>query len=105
MMHPVWAEVLMKTRLLALSMGAGLLAMPLLFGDSPKKSSTMSDDMRRAIAFERYKDVASARQARKEAVHPSVTYTNADRSADRRVDESTQGKPVKDPGPGHRQDQ
>lgn len=93
----------MKTGLLALSLGAGLLVTPLVFGASPEKSSTMSNDMRRAIAFERYKDVAAARQARKEAVHPSVTYTNADRSADR-VDESTQGKPVKDPGPGRKQD-
>jgi len=94
----------MKTKWFAPAMGAGLLVTPAIFGQSPKKSSAMSDDMRRAISFERYKDVASARQARKEAVHPSVTYSNADRAADRSRDETTQGKPVKDPGPGRKQD-
>ena len=62
----------MKTRLLA-----GLvLAAPLVCGATPKKQPAISEDMRRAIAFERYKDLAAARQGRKEAIHPSVTYSN-----------------------------
>jgi hypothetical protein len=77
----------MKTRLLAGFMGVGLLLAPLgLAQDKEQKPKKMDDDMRRAIAFERYKDLAAARQARKEAKHPSVTYDNADRSADRDSD-------------------
>jgi hypothetical protein len=90
----------MKTRFLAGWMGAGLLLAPLVLGATPKNPPAMSDDMRRAIAFERYKDLAAARQARKEAIHGSVTYSNADRAADRSTDESSRGKPVKDSGPG-----
>ena len=81
----------MKTTLLAI-----LLMAPLVFAaDKPKKSHEMDSDMQRAIAFERYKDLASARQARKEARHPSVTYDRADRSSDRENDANR----VKDPGP------
>ena len=82
----------MTKMLLAGLLGAGLLL--------AQKQPAMSKDMRDAIAFEHNKDVAAARQARKEAKHPSVTYdnANANRSADRSTDES-QGKPVKDPGP------
>jgi hypothetical protein len=54
----------------------------------------MSEDMRQAIAFEHYKDLAAARQARKEAKHPSVSYSNADRT-----DEESVANRVKDPGP------
>jgi hypothetical protein len=93
----------MKTRLLAGCVGAGLLLAPLVSAETAKKSRAVSSDMQRAIAFERYKDLASARQARKEARHPSVTYSNADR-ADRSTDESTQGKKVIDPGPGRQRD-
>lgn len=52
-------------------------------------------DMQRAIAWERFKDRAAARQAAKERRHPSVTYnnSNANRSAEDR-DANT----VKDPG-------
>jgi len=41
--------------------------------------------MAQAIAFERQKDAAAARQARIEAKHPTVTYSNSDdqRGADR----------------------
>jgi len=60
--------------------------------------------MSQAIAWERSKDVAADRQARKEKTHPSVTYSNANRSADR-VDESSDGKIVKDPGPTVKKDQ
>jgi len=58
-------------------------------------------DMQRAIAWERHKDQAAARQARKEARNPSVTYSNnsANRSA---PDEEPQGRKVVDPGPSPR---
>jgi len=38
-------------------------------------------DMQRAIRFERAKDRADLRQARKERRHPSVSYDSADRRA------------------------
>jgi hypothetical protein len=74
----------MKIVLLALCVSAGLL---------PAAEPRMSDDMRRAIEWERYKDLAAARQAVKERKHPSVTYGEANRS------EEPEGRPVKDPGP------
>jgi hypothetical protein len=49
--------------------------------DQAKKPPAASD-MQRAIQWERHKEAAAARQARLEARHPSVTYTN---SADRSV--------------------
>ena len=86
----------MKTRLLAGFMGAGLLLAPLgLTQDKQQKPKKMDDDMSRAIAFERYKDLAAARQAKKEEKHPSVTYTNADRSVERDNDANR----PKNPGP------
>jgi hypothetical protein len=85
----------MNTRLLAGLLGAGLLLAPLsLAADKKPKSKQMDDDMARAIAFERYKDMASARQARIEAQHPTVSYSNADRS----VDSDNDANRVKDPG-------
>ncbi len=90
----------MYSRFLAGLLGAGLLFGTLASAATPKKrQARMSDDMRRAIAFQRAKDRADARQARLEARHPSVTYTNADRSANRSVEQSpAQGRRVKDPG-------
>ena len=65
---------------------------------NPNQSQTpIREDMRQAIAFQRAKDRADARQARKEARHPSVPAPSAERSAN----EST----VKDPGPAPRKDQ
>lgn len=63
---------------------AGFLFSPFIYAaDKAEKKSKVSDDMAQAIAFERYKDAAAARQARIEAKHPTVTYSNseADRSA------------------------
>ena len=61
-----------------------------------KQSQAMTPDMRAAIAFERAKERADARQAAIEAKHPTVTYEHADRSAE---DEPTTGRKVPDPGP------
>jgi len=54
-------------------------------------------DMQRAIAWERHKDRAAALQARKEARHPSVTYSND--AANRASQDEPQGRKVVDPGP------
>jgi hypothetical protein len=89
----------MKARILAGLMGAGLVFAPMVLAATDKKKPAMSEDMRRAIAWEHYKDLAAARQSRLEARHPSVTYTDANRSADRSAEESDPGKTVKDPGP------
>ena len=102
----------MKRRLLAGLLGSGLMVAPFALAQDkpqkPKQTQTskntapeagrprgMSEDMRQAIAFERYKDLAAARQERKEARHPSVTYNNAERSTDREAGANR----VKDPGP------
>jgi hypothetical protein len=55
-------------------------------------------DMQRAIAWERFKDRAAARQAEKERRHPSVTYDSRD-SANRSTEDRKDGRMVKDPGP------
>jgi|ERR1022692_714751 hypothetical protein len=95
----------MKARILVGLLGAGLVFAPLVAAETAKqKPAAMSEDMRRAIAWENFKDVAAARQARLEATHPSVTNTDANRSADRSIEESTEGRIVKDPGPTIRKD-
>jgi hypothetical protein len=55
-------------------------------------------DMQRAIAWERQKDRAAARQARLEKRRPSVPAVTGNNSADR-SDESQGANTVKDPGP------
>lgn len=87
----------MNTRLLAGLLGAGLLLAPLsLAADKKPNPKQVDDDMARAIAFEHYKDVAAARQARIEEKHPTVFYNNADRSTD---EDQNQANRVKDQGP------
>jgi hypothetical protein len=74
------------TRFLAGFVTAGLLLSPVVFAaDKAEKKSKANDDMAQAIAFERHKDAAAARQARIEAKHPTITYSDSDaeRSADR----------------------
>ena len=90
----------MTTRILSATLGTLLLIAP-VFAQEKKPSpsqparsnpqssqgtadreSQMSPDMQAAIAWERHKDAAAARQARIEARHPSVTYNNANRSMD-----------------------
>jgi hypothetical protein len=59
-------------------------------------NQAMSDDMREAIAFQRAKDRADARQAAIEAKHPTVFHNQAERSTD---EDSDTGNKVLDPGP------
>ena len=76
----------MLTKLLAGFVTAGFLLPPLVVAaDKPQKKTSESDEIAQAIAFERQKDAAAARQARIEAKHPTVTYHSSDdeRSADR----------------------
>ena len=86
----------MTTRILSAALGTVLLIAPAFAQDtkpSPTRrakssegtadrQSQMSPDMQAAIAWERHKEAAAARQARIEAKHPSVTYNNANRSVD-----------------------
>jgi hypothetical protein len=83
----------MRNTLICVFLAAGTL----LAAEAPKRPASHNSDMQRAIAFERYKDVAAARQARKEARHPSIPKSSADRSADR---EANAPNAVRDPGPG-----
>ena len=93
----------MKARLFTGLVAAGLMLLPLSAADQPAKRKADTDtakqdpDMQRAIAFEHYKDLAAARQARMEAKHPTVFYNNADREAN--PDDNLPGKKVipKDP--------
>ena len=92
----------MRTRLFAGIVGACLLLAPLCAADKDQtarnsRNQAQDSDMQRAIAFEHYKDLAAARQARKEAQHPTVFYNNADRSSDR--EDNNQGRRVKPADP------
>jgi hypothetical protein len=90
----------MKAGLCAGVLGAVLMLGTLNAADTPKRKSDtpkqdQSSDMQRAIAFERYKDMAAARQERLEAKHPSVSYdNNANRST---TDEDLQGRKLVKP--------
>jgi hypothetical protein len=97
----------MNTRLPAGTLGVLLLLSPLTFAQddrkpsptSPQKNtqakgSGMSEDMRQAIAWERAKDRAAARQAAIEARRSGKT-----QNADRTVDDKDAGRKVKDTGP------
>jgi hypothetical protein len=100
----------MHRNLLTGVIGAILTLSPLGFAQQPqndrqasqpqRESKTAqprgeSDGIQQAIAFQRAKDRADARQAKQEARHPSVDYSNADR----RMDDSTDGHHLPDPGP------
>jgi hypothetical protein len=91
----------MKIHLLTGVVGIGLTLSPLGFAqqgqNNPAKVSAQQNEakgVQAAIAFQRAKDRADARQARLEARHPSVDYSNADRS----MDNSSDGHKVPDPG-------
>jgi hypothetical protein len=88
----------MHAKLLAGFVSAAFVLAPLCQAADPQKrtGNTQDSDMARAIAFQRQKDAADARQARLEAKHPSVGYSNsAERSADR-----ASGNEAGDPGEG-----
>ena len=98
----------MTKRILSATRGTVLLLAPALAQDkkpSPSRSaksientadrrSNMSPDMQAAIAWERHKEAAAARQARIEARHPTVT-NNANRSTE---DSESKVKDEKAPG-------
>ncbi len=100
----------MKNRMWTGALGVMLMLSPLGFAQDQKpspvksteaKSSGMSSDMREAIAWERAKDRAAARQARIEARHPSTG-----QNADRVMDDQDPGRKVKDTkAPGAKRDQ
>jgi len=94
----------MHARLLAGFVSAAFVLAPLCqAADRQKNSESKQDsDMARAIAFQRQKDAADARQARLEAKHPSVSYSN---SAERSADRDVTGREVGDPGEGQVQRQ
>ena len=74
----------MRTNFLIGFVTAGFLLTSVAWAaDQPKKTDKESDEVAQAIAFERAKDAAAARQARIEAKHPTVTYdgSEADRSS------------------------
>jgi hypothetical protein len=101
----------MHRDLLAGVIGAALALSPYGFAQQPQNSRQNaaqpqqetksaqprgeSDGVQQAIAFQRAKDRADARQAKLEQRHPSVDYSNADRS----VDDSTTSHHLPDPGP------
>ena len=97
----------MKTRLFAGVLGACLVLAPLTVtaaddNAKPKAAKQVQDsDMQKAIAFERHKDEAAARQARIEAKHPTVFYDNADRAAT--PGEATQSRKVVPKSPHDKQ--
>jgi len=87
----------------SLLLASGMVLATVAFAQTPKKTRTTDtqtpqpETLQQAVAFERAKDRADARQARLEARRPSVPPApNAERS----VDQST----VKDQGPGPKKD-
>ena len=66
-----------------------------------QKSKSQDEGVAQAIAFERAKDVADARQARIEAKHPTVVYKN---SNDQDADRAVSGENVPDSGEGQHRD-
>jgi hypothetical protein len=101
----------MHRNLLAGAIGAALVLSPFGFAQQPQNSRQESaqprretkgarpqgesDGVQQAIAFQRTKDRDDARQAKLEERHPSVDYSNANRS----MDDSTAGHRAPDPGP------
>ena len=96
----------MIARFLSFGLACGLTVASAAWAEQPAKSQGhrgMSQDMRRAIAFQHQKDEADRRQARLEAIHPSVEYNN--QSADRSADRMDDGHRAKDPGEKQVQEQ
>jgi hypothetical protein len=100
----------MKLNFLAGMIGTALVLAPIGLAQQQEKAQRPQSGpqyrqesgdggIRQAIAFERAKDRDDARQARVEAIHPSVDYSNADRQ----MDDSTTVNRVKDSGPAQGQ--
>lgn len=92
----------MKTSILTGVAGVVLTLSPLGFSqqqkDNQHKVSAQQNEatgVQAAIAFERAKDRADARQAKLEARQSGIDYSNADRS----MDDSNDGHRVPDAGP------
>ena len=92
----------MNRNLLTGVIGVALALSPLSFAQQPESNQQKtaqhrgeSDGVQQAIAYQRAKDRADARQAKLEKRHPSVDYSNADR----RMDDSNDGHHAPDPGP------
>ena len=97
----------MFAKIFLATLGVALLVAPALSAQDNRKPSPTrqntevreardTEDSRaiqEAIAFERHKEAAAARQIQLEARHPSVTYNNADRSVG---NDSTERGVVKD---------
>jgi hypothetical protein len=84
-------------KLLAGTLCVGLWYGPVLLAQSKEdRKERTSKDMQEAIAFERAKDAADARQARMEARHPSVPTPDAASNADR-MQKEDDGRKVQDP--------
>ena len=106
---PYLARYSMNNKLLTGAIGAMLLLSPLTYAQHQKprsartsqsKSPGVSEDMRRAIAWEKMKDRAAARQESIEAQR-----RRPDQSADRRMDDTDNGRRVKDTkSPGAKRD-
>jgi hypothetical protein len=90
----------MKLNFLATILGTALILAPVGLAQQQDKASSQPQHgvesrdagVQQAIAFQRAKDRADERQARLEARHPSVDYSNADRQ----MNDSNKGN-VKDP--------
>src|ERR1700736_4262324 len=92
----------MHAKLLAGFVSAAFVLASLCQAAEPQKrpGTRQDSDMARAIAFQRQKDAADARQARLEAKRPSVSYSN---SAERSADRVSGNNEVGDPGEGQYQ--
>jgi hypothetical protein len=91
---------MMKINFLAGVLGATLTLSPLGLAQQQRHADSDgvradSDGVRQAVAFQRTKDRQDARQAKLEQRHPSVNYSNADRS----MEDSGDGHRVPDSGP------
>ena len=88
----------MKINLLAVALGAALIlsGAPLAQDQSTagRNADQNSPEMQKAIAFQRAKDRADARQARVEKRHPTIDRSTADRERE----QSHPGNKVPDPG-------
>jgi hypothetical protein len=87
----------MKLGLLSLCLCSGMLL------SAENRPPSQSEDMRRAIAWEHYKEAAAARQARIEARRHHTTVNRGARERAAEEESTGPGRRVVDPGPPVRQ--